>query len=95
MMNVAYETAEDIKLDFIIVEKKFVNGEHKSYRLIATEGYVIYDKKNDEKPEGIVNNINIGKDFYKCVTVPVRYTPDTWQWEAIPESKVSETDRIN
>ena len=96
MAIITYETATDIEKDNIIIEKKFADGEQTSYKLTANEGYVLYDITGDEEvvdPE--TNTMTIIKNYYRYVVIPVRYTPDTWQWEAILESEVSETDRIN
>lgn len=96
MAIITYEIATDIEKDNIAIEKKFADGKHTSYRLTANEGYVLYDLTGDEEvvdPE--TNTMTIIKNYYNYVVIPVRYTPDTWQWEATPKSEVSEADKIN
>lgn len=89
MIVITYEIATDIVLFNITVERKYADGIQTAYRLTANSGYVLHDPESDEAWKDPETGKTITERYYyRQATIPVRYAPETWTWEAVLESDV-------
>lgn len=91
MAVITFEVATDINLPNITVERKYADGVQTAYRLTANSGYVMYDTTENATEF----DPDTGEEipviyYYRQVTYPVRYSPNTWTYVAVLESSVDE-----
>lgn len=86
-----YETANDIVIDNITVERKYTDGVHTAYRITAKNGYVLHDPQLDSTCEDPETGETVTEQYYyRQAGIALRNSPDTWTWEAILENTVDE-----
>lgn len=89
MAVITYEITTDIVIPNITVEKQFIDGVHKAYRLTANEGYVLHSPSLDVEVEDYeTGEIHIEQYYYRQCTIPVVRPVSTWDWHAVLESSV-------
>ena len=89
MAVITHEIATDIVLPNITVERQYIDGEHKAYRLTANVGYVLHSPRLDvEVLDPETNEMVLEQYYYRQATIPVVRPVSTWDWEAVLESEV-------
>ena len=82
-----YEITTDIIIPNIIVERKYADGVHTAYRITPADGYILHNPQLDdlvENPE--TGDSLVQRYYYREATIPARYAPSTWLWEAVLEN---------
>ena len=87
MAEIIYEVANDISLENITVYRGMRDGVLKNYKLVANEGYVMYD--TEEEIYELDENGNEVQVTYYCrlVYIPASIPVSNWTYVAIPESE--------
>lgn len=88
-MATRFEKEMEIKLSNITIERKYVNGLHKAYRLTANEGYALHSPSLDTETEDpMTGEKSIEKYYPPQATVNVVQPVETWDWHAVLETDV-------
>ena len=88
-MEIVYEIATDIIRDNITVERKYIDGVLKAYRLTANEGYVLHSPSLDaEVQDPMTGETHIEQYYYRQRTVTSVRPISSWDWHAVLESSV-------
>lgn len=88
-MEIVYEIATDIVRENITVERKYIDGVLKGYRLTANEGYVLHSPSLDvEVEDPMTGETRIEQYYYRQWNLTAVRPISTWDWHAVPESDV-------
>jgi hypothetical protein len=88
-MATYYEIATDIVLENITVERKYIDGIHKGYRITANEGYVLHSPSLDSEVfDPMTGETRIEQYYYRQWNLTAVRPISTWDWHAVLESSV-------
>jgi hypothetical protein len=88
-MVVTYTPETEIIRENITIERKYIDGVHKGYRLTANEGYVLHSPSLDNEVEDpFTGETHIEQYYYRQAHLTIAQPVSTWDWHAVLESDV-------
>ena len=88
-MATTFTPETEIVIPNITIERHYIDGVHKAYRLTANEGYVLHSPSLDvEVEDPMTGETRIEQYYYRMCSIPVARPVSTWDWHAVPENDV-------